>query len=162
FGLVLDLPDVKVGTPNPPNAGGMIGNPGMIGGGPPPPPGGVGGSAPPPGAGIFGGAPPGPGGSPAGGLIGGGAQGGTPPVGGAPGDKADGTLRIALVRDTIYSTLDLHLTEETYKGTRSFVRDLLPTMKGMSDLASSHMRVHELAAALQAYVKEKGEFPRGT
>ena len=35
-------------------------------------------------------------------------------------------------------------------------------LKGDADLASSGSRIHDLAGALQKYVKEKGHFPRGT
>jgi hypothetical protein len=35
-------------------------------------------------------------------------------------------------------------------------------LKGAADMASSRSRIHDLAAALQKYVKEKGKFPLGT
>jgi hypothetical protein len=35
-------------------------------------------------------------------------------------------------------------------------------LKGAADMISTRSRVHDLAAALQKYVKDKGHFPRGT
>src|SRR5205823_185842 len=39
---------------------------------------------------------------------------------------------------------------------------LLVWLKGEAEMATTGLRVHELAAGLKAYVEAKGQFPRGT
>jgi hypothetical protein len=58
--------------------------------------------------------------------------------------------------------LDLSLTLAAYQKIMPGVEEGMVFLKGQADLASNRSRVHELAAATQAYLKAKGAFPRGT
>jgi hypothetical protein len=82
-----------------------------------------------------------------------------PPVGGNSGK--DGAMT-TLVRDkTVVFTIDVNLKHELYEQIRDALSAEMVQMKGLAELVGSRPRVHELARALQAYVKAKGAYPRG-
>ncbi len=53
-------------------------------------------------------------------------------------------------------------TDEDYLQTLENCRRAMVFVRGEAEMIVSHSRIHELAAALQQYVKIKGHFPRGT
>jgi hypothetical protein len=82
-----------------------------------------------------------------------------PPPGGYTG--RDGAMT-TLVRDkTVVLTFDVNLSHPLYEQIRDGLSSEMVQMKGLAELVASRPRVHELARALQAYVKAKGTFPRG-
>ncbi|MGL4554396.1 MAG: DUF1559 domain-containing protein, partial [Gemmataceae bacterium] len=116
---------------------------------------GRGSSSTPPGVGI--GLPPtGPGGP--------GFAGGPGNPGGAEGaeEKGDGTLLVEREDRIVIATLELGLSNEAYTMMAPIASQAILGVKGVSDMASTRSRPHELAAALQAYAKDKNAFPRGT
>jgi Protein of unknown function (DUF1559) len=130
---------------------GAEGGMGMMGGGAVP--------FPPPGQGFMGGV-------------------GSPPIipgqgfrGGQPGQQQPGTAeeqtsRLDLrVNDQVFViSLDLRLTgqDDLFSGIDSRVRELVLTLKNEALTVYHRSQVHDLAAALDRYVKSKGAFPRGT
>ena len=50
----------------------------------------------------------------------------------------------------------------SYQATQQVLGEFMARLKGAADMASTRSRVYDLSAALQAYVKDKGRFPRGT
>jgi uncharacterized protein (TIGR03067 family) len=86
------------------------------------------------------------------------------PKGAPPEEKADdkrGTIGVSVKEKTVIVSLEMQLAEGGPRVVR-FLEGLVVELKAQSDLASSRSRVHDLAAALQAYVAAKGHFPRGT
>jgi hypothetical protein len=90
---------------------------------------------------------------------------GSPPGGTRPGDKhpgKDGTWSVESWDQVVTINVKLNWKAAIYE---TLVRDLRGAMiwvRGQAELADTRARVHDLADALQAYVKEKGTFPRGT
>jgi hypothetical protein len=160
-----------------PPGGGAAGGPGA-GGFPPPggaaggqgpggfkPPAGMGGSFTPPG-GVM---PPG-GMRPPGGMAGGFG----PPGMGQPGMNPQGTTEenkgkdgkyILYSQDTLlFFSLDLSLPDALYQRIVGTLEEGMVYARGFAEMSNVHPRIHELAAAIQAYVKDpenKGAFPRG-
>jgi hypothetical protein len=174
---------VAVGQPASPTDGfgppGGFGGAGFTGGGPggmmrPGGPGGFeGGMMPGRGGGRFGGRP-GPGGMGAPGVGGPGGFPGAPGVGGPGGigegvpggvpqeeQRQDGTLTLSREDTMLVLTLETQLTPEAYDKLYAPAKEVMQWVKAQADLATNRLRVHELAAALQAYLNEKGEFPPG-
>jgi hypothetical protein len=154
LGTFLGIP-VDVSGPT----GGMPGSPGMPyypnpggGGGASPPrlpsgPPGAGGGASPPGLPNYPGAP------------------GAP--GGASGGSTAGPSSLVIERrgKAVFAMLDLSLTSPAYDKLKDGAQKVAVRMKGSLEMASGAHRVHDLAAALMAYVNDKNnnhEFPRGT
>jgi hypothetical protein len=77
-------------------------------------------------------------------------------------EKSDGKLAIDRFDRVVVISLDMTLSTEAYGMMTPFVSQAILGAKGVSDMASTRSRVHELAAALMAHVKEKNAFPRGT
>jgi hypothetical protein len=75
--------------------------------------------------------------------------------------KKDGTLDLNLIDKTLVLALDFSLSTDGYKNIVQQIEGTVPLLKGFADLSSNRWRVHELAAASQAYFKDKGAFPRG-
>ncbi len=162
------------GSMRPP--GGAMGSfpPAGIGGSGPPP--GVGGSGPPPGfAGSGGMRPPGagsgfPGAGMGGGIVppGGGIggfpnMGGSNPAGAGGSSKGkDGTWGVWSRDAIVVFAADISLKDAWYQGIVAGLENLMVMARGNSEMANGRSHVHDLAAALQAYVKEKeGAFPPG-
>jgi hypothetical protein len=165
-GLNLQLADSAGGNRFPTGVPGMPGGPGMPG----MPGGGVGrfgpSSAGMPGRGFPGmpGMPGGPGGRgamrPPAGVEGGGGT-----TGGANSEQTDepkdGTIDVSLNGQTVVIALDLKLKEPMYQDLKRRVSNVASLLKGECDLAVGRSSVHELAAATQAYLRDKGHFPPG-
>jgi uncharacterized protein (TIGR03067 family) len=120
-------------------------------------PGGPGGRPAGPGGVTAGGRPPftGPGGITPGGP-------GAPGAGGTEAEKKDGTLSLSAEGKTLVLELDLQLTEQAYKVLIGNTEQVMLALKGHADMAVNRSRVHDLAMALQAFLKDKGRFPQGT
>jgi hypothetical protein len=78
----------------------------------------------------------------------------------------DGVIASSIRDKTIVLSIDVTLSgtnksRELYEALRDGLSSEMVQMKGMSELVASRPRIHELAKALQAYVKEKKSFPRG-
>jgi hypothetical protein len=93
-----------------------------------------------------------------------------PPGAGGPGgdgnqpnteEKPDGTVALAREDLLLVFTFEATLNSTAYERISGGVGEVIVQVKGMSDMVSTRSRVHELAAAMQAYVKEKGAFPPG-
>lgn len=153
---------------------------GGSGGGPPKPPAGfgpnpgAGGGAPGAGGKAFPGMPPGmkpPGAGGPGGFPGfPGAPGGFPGFPGGPGMKPpgaeekaehDGTITIGINDKQVIITVDINLKDAAAKKIQEGAETMMVLLKGQADLASTHSRLHELAAATQKYLADKGHFPQG-
>jgi hypothetical protein len=94
--------------------------------------------------------------------IPGGPQQGQPGSPSEPG-VANSKLEYGLMEKTLLLTLNLVLDAKAHENLVSnFVRPALIRRRGLMDMAGSPLRVHELAAALKAYVDNNKAFPRGT
>jgi len=117
--------------------------------------GGKGGLVPPmPGGGMMGGA----------GMMGGGTDGGG--MGGGGNDKKDGVLTLGFNDNvlTLKAEVAIPATGDehpAYSALKAQVERQVVNLKGQADLLSKQPWAHQLAAAVQAYLKEKGEFPQG-
>jgi uncharacterized protein (TIGR03067 family) len=179
-GLKIVLSGARTGFPGMPGGGnfpGMPGGgnfPGMPGGGNfPGMPGGQGGKGPPmppaggPGAGGF--QPPagGQGGfQPPGGFPGGfpgGQPGGFPgqPGGNTEDEKKDGTLTLSAQDVLVAVELETTLNTAAYRLLFGYLTAWAPNLRATSDLLARRSWPHELAAATQAHLKDKGAFPPG-
>jgi flagellar basal body-associated protein FliL len=88
-----------------------------------------------------------------------------PPMGQPPAEAAagrDGALNLYKYDGVLVLNLEMTLKEPAYNYIMEKVKEFFIQLKGYAELANPGSRVHELAAALQAYVKDKGAFPRGT
>lgn len=81
---------------------------------------------------------------------------------GGPPRKDEGSFRIERNNKIVMATLTLEPNKKSYQAASATISLLVPVLKGMSDLSVPRLRAHDLSAALQAYVKARGEFPRGT
>jgi hypothetical protein len=153
---------------------GGAGRPGGMGGGnfiPPnmPNPGGPGGGGNfippnmpnPGGPGVIPGAPPGVPGGP-GFVPPGGAPGGRPGGNDANTKGKDGNWAAWSANNMLTCTLNLTLKDSQYKAIGQAIEDVMVGFRGIAELAHSRPRMFDLAAAVQAYVKKNGHFPRGT
>src|SRR5262249_48159672 len=77
-------------------------------------------------------------------------------------EKSDGKLIVERLDRVLVVSLELELTPEAYGMMTPFASQASLGAKGVSDMAPSRSRVHDLAAALMAHVKDKNAFPRGT
>jgi uncharacterized protein (TIGR03067 family) len=155
-----------MGGPGMPGRGGPGGGMGLPG-----PGGGRGGSGRPGGRGP--GMPGGPGFPGPGGLGGPGGPGfpggfgGPGGAGGAGGEeekeKFDGKLSLVREETQLFATLEAVLPGDgkAFNLLSSYISEWVMDLKGKSDLAANRTRVFDLAAALQAYVKENNAFPPG-
>jgi hypothetical protein len=89
-----------------------------------------------------------------------------PSYGGATGtqpkeEKPDGTLALHREDLLLVCSFEATLTTTAYDKISAGVGDVMVQVKGTSDLVTTRSRMHELAAAVGAYVKEKGAFPPG-
>jgi hypothetical protein len=89
-----------------------------------------------------------------------GAAPGAPGSGGTDANR-DGSLTIASERRSVLLAVDLNISHQLYEHMRDGLKAEMIMLKGLSELVATRPRVHELARALQAYVKAKGSFPRG-
>ncbi len=89
------------------------------------------------------------------------SSGGIPGSEGAKGSEEPVT--IAQLDTTVVGIFDLTFDRaEYYKPVEEQSAQGLVMLKGQADIANTRSRVHDLAAATQAYLKAKGQFPRGT
>src|SRR5262249_33431424 len=77
-------------------------------------------------------------------------------------EKKDGTLTLTAEGELVVLDFDTSLNREVYQFLAGSFELYLIQLRGKSDLATRRAWPHELAGATQAYLKEKGEFPRGT
>jgi hypothetical protein len=87
-----------------------------------------------------------------------------PPPGAAPpppGNGKDGNIASWQRGRTMALTIDLNISHKLYEVLRDGLKAEAVQLKGLAELVASRPRVHELAKALQDYVKDKGAFPRG-
>jgi hypothetical protein len=117
------------------------------------------------GPGMAGGPPPGMFGGP--GMVGFGGNrgfgGGGPPEGeeNKPTGR-DGTVIIQQLDKTVLVKVDTNLREAHYSLIVRLFETGATTLKGDADMSDPRARIHELAAAMQAYLNANGHFPRGT
>jgi hypothetical protein len=78
-----------------------------------------------------------------------------------PASAKDGTVTILALDKTVVVTADLLLKEKAYGLLMDGATAYVISLRGEADAATTRSRVHELAAALQEYVKAKGHYPRG-
>jgi uncharacterized protein (TIGR03067 family) len=93
-----------------------------------------------------------------------GGPGGPGGAAGAEGEeekKKDGKLEVGAAEQTITLSLELSLTRRAYGTIMAVVQDVMQEVRAVADLASARSRVHDLAAATQAYLRDKGHFPPG-
>ncbi|HZY84441.1 MAG TPA: DUF1559 domain-containing protein [Gemmataceae bacterium] len=99
-----------------------------------------------------------------------GGPGGRGPIGpggeGAANDEQkdepkDGTLGSSLTDKTFVATLELKLKDTMYQQLMLGVSAGASYLKGRADMAGGRSSAHELAAAVQAYLRDKGQFPQG-
>jgi hypothetical protein len=85
------------------------------------------------------------------------------PPGGAPTTSTgkDGSITSYLNGKTVAFKMELNISHKLYEVIRDGLKAEAVQLKGMAELVATRMRVHELAKALQTYVKQKGAFPRG-
>jgi hypothetical protein len=91
-------------------------------------------------------------------------QGNFPPPGAAGGQAQsgkDGTVVSYLNGRTVAFKADLNISHKLYEVIRDGLKAEAVQLKGLGELVASRPRIHELARALQRYVKEKGAYPRG-
>jgi hypothetical protein len=106
----------------------------------------------------------------------GGAPGMTPPGGGPfqpgfnPGGQPgaddvnkgkDGTWALWSRDKVVALNLNLSLRDAHYQMVVNELESLMVLFRGKAELADTRPRIHELAAGIQAYVKDKGTFPPG-
>jgi hypothetical protein len=156
----------------PPGAGQQGNQPGFPpngiqgGSGFPPPNGIQGGGFPPNGIQGGGGFPPNgiQGGFPPNGMRGGFQGGGFPPGGNGGNTQKEGKDGDYLIwsKDTIVALgINVNLKDLHYQMAVKGLEGLMMWLKGMADTCEPRSRIHELAQATQAYLREKGHFPRG-
>jgi uncharacterized protein (TIGR03067 family) len=73
----------------------------------------------------------------------------------------DGKITVDVKDKTLLVSLELKWPQSHYEIAMRTLEVVVPFIKGQADLAVSRPRVHELAAASQAFLKEKGHFPQG-
>jgi hypothetical protein len=76
-------------------------------------------------------------------------------------DTKDGTLELKRDEKVVVLSLEVTLNERAHKQAMAVLEAVVDGLKGLADVASGRSRVHELAAATQAYFKAKGQFPPG-
>jgi Protein of unknown function (DUF1559) len=89
-----------------------------------------------------------------------------PPPAGVVGQPVAGTGKDGNIASwqrgrTVALSIDLNISHKLYEVIRDGLKAEAVQLKGLAELVASRLRVHELARALQLYVKEKGTFPRG-
>jgi uncharacterized protein (TIGR03067 family) len=91
-----------------------------------------------------------------------------PPGTGGPGagegkeeEKNDGTIKVTREDEVVVCALELTLNNKAYGMISTFVNEGVVMLKSQADLASRRVRIHDLAAAMQSYVKATGAFPQG-
>jgi hypothetical protein len=115
--------------------------------------GGAPGGFPGPGFGNVGGRP--------GGVSGEGGPGGDGQADEKPAGK-DGTVTVSQRDKTVLVNADINLKNPHYQVVVKAAETIMIRLKGDADMINPRSRVHELAAATQAYLTDKGHFPRGT
>jgi uncharacterized protein (TIGR03067 family) len=120
-----------------------------------------GGGVMPPGMQGGGAMPPGMQGGPAGGLP------GMQPQGQGEGETQQekgkqGEYEIWTKDNVLAGGLNLNITRAQYDGAGILLEVEGIIIRSLTAMAESSSRIHELAAATQAYLEEKGHFPRGT
>jgi uncharacterized protein (TIGR03067 family) len=74
----------------------------------------------------------------------------------------DGTWAAWSTGNLLLATITLSLSDEHYKALVAGLDDVMVAFRGRAELADTRPHLFDLADALQAYVKAKGTFPRGT
>ncbi len=85
--------------------------------------------------------------------------------GGNPADPSQGQGPLTLTQDKSLVLLSASLAfggDKARAKVDQEIDQLITRLRAGAETASSRSRIHELAAALQRYVKENGHFPRGT
>jgi len=77
-------------------------------------------------------------------------------------EDSNGTLSLNLMDRTVLCTLDVKSLGDAYEKLVAPMHEVMVLLKGQADLTSTRVRYHDLAQALQEYLNDKREFPRGT
>lgn len=78
------------------------------------------------------------------------------------GNPMSQKVQVLVYGKTVIFNIDAPLPAEAYKELTSRTEMLAVYLKSEAAMVGAHSRVHDLAAALQKYVQEKKQFPRGT
>jgi uncharacterized protein (TIGR03067 family) len=84
-----------------------------------------------------------------------------PPATGTATQGKDGTWSAWSHGQLVACTLRLSLADPQYQAVVAWLSELMASIRVWAEMAETRPRVRELAEAIQAYVRDKGSFPRG-